>query len=385
MLNLKGPPPLSLYVHIPWCVRKCPYCDFNSHTQAGALPERQYLAALFADLEAEQSAVGNREVISIFIGGGTPSLFTAETIGRLLDGLGTRLQLQTDIEITLEANPGTIERQRLAEFRAAGINRLSLGIQSFDDGALKQLGRIHNARDAHLAVEAAKTAGYDSINLDLMFGLPGQNEVQAVADIETAIACRPQHISHYQLTIEPDTAFYRRPPPLPDDELSWSMQSRCAELLSDYDYRHYEVSAWSLDGHQCRHNMNYWLFGDYLGIGAGAHQKLSMPGRGQITRRWKQRLPAIYLDCTGQQRIAGENILSEEDIQFEFMLNALRLPDGFPVGLFGHRTGLPLSSIDDRLRLAEERGLLEIDTTRIKPTINGQQYLNELLMLFLPG
>jgi oxygen-independent coproporphyrinogen-3 oxidase len=365
-------------------MRKCPYCDFNSHTFTGPLPEKKYIEALLTDLEMELPSVWGRDVSTVFIGGGTPSLFSAEAIDQFISGIRARLNLRPGIEITMEANPGTVERARLSEFHEAGINRLSLGVQSFDDIALQKLGRIHNAAEARLAIETAISAGFNSINLDLMYGLPGQTVAQAIQDIETAISYKPQHISHYQLTIEPDTAFYRRPPALPDDERSWLMYSRCRQHLENSNYRQYEVSAWSLSGQQCRHNLNYWHFGDYLGIGAGAHQKLTMMQQQQIRRRRKHRLPVDYINDVDKQRhIAGDSCVAENEIAFEFMLNALRLTDGFPVELFYRHTGLPINVAETGLRLAEEKALIERSATWIRPTESGKQYLNELLLLFM--
>lgn len=385
MLDFKALPPLSLYAHFPWCARKCPYCDFNSHTYAGVLPEKRYIAALLADLEMELPSVWGRDVSSVFIGGGTPSLFSAEAIDQFISGLRARLNLRPGIEITMEANPGTVERQRLHEFYDAGINRLSLGVQSFNDTALEKLGRIHNAGEARLAIETAIEAGFNSINIDLMYGLPGQTVEQAEHDIDLASGYLPQHISHYQLTIEPDTAFYRRPPELPVEEHSWLMHCCCQQKLADNGYQQYEVSAWSRPGHQCRHNLNYWYFGDYLGIGAGAHQKLTLLHQQQIRRRAKQRLPEDYMNGVDTQKhVAGDNSITEKEIVFEFMLNAMRLTDGFPTELFYQHTGLPVTAAESGLEAAEKKGLLEWNAVRIKPSELGRKYLNELLLLFLP-
>ena len=384
-MNFTVPPPLSLYIHIPWCVRKCPYCDFNSHTFSSPLPEQKYVYALLKDLERELPAIQSRSICSIFIGGGTPSLFSSETILNLFHELRTLLKLEPDIEITMEANPGTVEHQRLAEYRDCGVNRLSLGIQSFDDNALSKLGRIHSAGEAHAAIAEAMQAGFDQLNIDLMHGLPEQTPAQAVFDVETAVSYQPQHISHYQLTIEPDTAFYRRPPRLPDDDSLWEIQSGCHSILANNLYQQYEVSAWSKAGSQCRHNLNYWLFGDYLGIGAGAHQKITLPDTQHILRCCKQSNPNQYMDAvkTNSHVLAKEH-LTQPDIIFEFMLNALRLTEGFPITQFIRHTGLPITSVEKKLNVACERQLLEVSKTQVKPTETGKKYLNDLLLLFMP-
>lgn len=383
MLDFKQSPPLALYIHIPWCVKKCPYCDFNSHTYAEGLPESDYIAALIRDLEHELPSIWGREIISIFIGGGTPSLFSPESIDRLLSELRARLNLKPFIETTMEANPGTLETGRLHEFRHCGINRLSLGIQSFNDKALKQLGRIHSADDAKQAIETALTAGFDSFNLDLMYGLPNQTEAEALSDIETAAAYTPKHISHYQLTIEPDTAFHKRPPTLPTDEHIWQMQQNCQQRLAAAGFEHYEISAYAQKGHRCLHNENYWHFGDYVGIGAGAHQKLTHLQQQYIQRRWKNRLPKDYLSAQADGFTEGESKPNRKDLIFEFMLNALRLTNGFPANLFYQHTGMPIAVISQALQQAEEQGLLSYSRDHIQPTRAGQQYLNELLLLFL--
>lgn len=375
--------PLSLYVHVPWCVRKCPYCDFNSHQLRGELPERAYVEALLADLDHDLPEVGERRVESIFIGGGTPSLLSAEALGRLLDGLRRRLRLRPDAEITLEANPGTVEQGRFHEFRQAGVNRLSIGVQSFNANHLQRLGRIHGPQQAIRAAEAAHAAGFANFNLDLMFGLPGQSPAQALADVDTAIALAPAHLSHYQLTLEPGTLFYKHPPPLPDDEATWAMLERGQERLSQAGYGQYEVSAYARPGRRCRHNLNYWRFGDYLGIGAGAHGKLS-DANGAIMRLWKLKSPRDYLRHAGtRQAIGGREMIPAAQLGLEFMLNALRLTDGFAARLFRARTGLPLSHLQPALAEAEARGLLEC-RSRIRPTELGRQFLNDLLELFVP-
>jgi putative oxygen-independent coproporphyrinogen III oxidase len=398
MLNFASLPPLSLYVHIPWCVRKCPYCDFNSHEARAKIPEQEYIDALLRDLEQDLPRVWGRIVHSIFIGGGTPSLFSPEAIDRLLSGIRARLPLDQNIEITLEANPGTVELERFKGFRAAGINRLSIGIQSFDEEKLKALGRIHGREEALRAAEAARAAGFDNFNLDLMFGLPGQTVEQALADMRTAMALRPTHLSAYQLTIEPNTLFHARPPTLPDDDITWEMQNQLQAELAAADYRQYEVSAYAQPGYECRHNLNYWKFGDYLGIGAGAHAKITAAGDAQgcasvarggtpgatITRLWKVKHPDEYLRTAGTtESFGGDQKLSRHDAVAEFMLNALRLVDGFPSPLFQERAGLPISACQPKLTLAENRGLIEWDARTIRPTPQGRRFLNNLLELFV--
>ena len=385
MFNFTSLPPLSLYVHIPWCVRKCPYCDFNSHEQKNGIPERQYITALISDLEQELPAIWGRQVHSIFIGGGTPSLFSAEALDTLLSIIRARLNLQPNAEITLEANPGTIEADKFHEFHSLGINRLSIGVQSFHADALQRIGRIHGRKEAIRAAELAHDAGFDNFNLDLMFGLPQQSLVQALNDINTAIALEPSHISHYQLTLEPNTQFHHNPPVLPEEELLWSMQEQCQEKLAEANYQHYEVSAYAKPDRRCLHNLNYWQFGDYLGIGAGAHGKISNAQYQTITRTSKLRHPDEYLaKASSPACISSEQTLKPKDAGFEFMLNALRLTEGFAPHLFSDHTGLPISIIEQELRQAEEQELLEWDIKLIRPTERGRNYLNELLQLFLP-
>ena len=373
-------PPLALYVHIPWCVRKCPYCDFNSHERGGELPEREYVAKLLTDLEELLPSVWGRRLLSVFIGGGTPSLFSPEAIDSLLSGIRARLPLEPIAEITLEANPGTVEAARFRGFRAAGVNRISLGVQSFDDAMLKALGRIHSAAEARRGVEAA-LASFDNVNLDLMYGLPQQTIDMARSDLREALACGVPHISAYQLTIEPNTVFYSRPPKLPEHDACADMQLAVEEALAAAGYEHYETSAFARPGHRCRHNLNYWEFGDYLGIGAGAHGKVSFPDR--VTRHERIKQPRDYL--ASASTLAKEATVASAELPFEFMLNALRLIEGFPVTLFQERTGLPLHLIERRLRDAEQKGLLERDWRRIGPSARGQRFVNELLELFLPG
>ena len=374
-------PPLSLYVHIPWCVRKCPYCDFNSHEARQEIPEREYIDALLRDLEQDLPRVWGRPVYSIFIGGGTPSLFSPESIDRLLSGLRARLPLDQDIEITLEANPGTFELDRFKGFRAAGINRLSIGIQSFDETKLKALGRIHGREEALRAAEAARAAGFDNFNLDLMFGLPQQSVEEALADIRRAIELEPSHLSVYQLTIEPNTLFHAHPPKLPDDDSIGEMQIQLQTKLAAAGYRQYEVSAYAREGFECRHNLNYWEFGDYLGIGAGAHAKITQAGG--ITRLWKVKQPNEYLRTAGApENIGGEQPLSRQHTVTEFMMNALRLNRGFPSRLFAERTGLPISVAARPLQEAEQKGLITWDIETMRPTDTGFRYLNNLVAMF---
>lgn len=382
MLQFSLPPPLSLYVHIPWCVRKCPYCDFNSHAAAEALPEAGYVEALLADLEQDLPVVWGRSVQSIFIGGGTPSLFSAEAMDTLLSGLRAHLRLLGGAEITLEANPGTAEAGRFAEYRHAGINRLSLGIQSFQDVQLQALGRIHGREEAIAAVEMAHAAGFDNINLDLMFGLPGQTPALARADVAQALALAPTHLSYYQLTLEPNTAFHHQPPELPEDGIIESIQHQGQELMAAAGFRQYEVSAYARADRQCRHNLNYWQFGDYLGIGAGAHGKLTHAAEGRVERLTKWRQPVDYL--AAENRISTRQDIARQDLPFEFMLNALRLAEGFSSHLFSERTGLPISCIAGILQHAEQQGLLHWDVERIAPTVHGWNFLNDLMAMFLP-
>ncbi|CAK0756350.1 Heme chaperone HemW [Gammaproteobacteria bacterium] len=382
--------PLGVYIHVPWCVRKCPYCDFNSHALEGTrIDESTYLDALIMDLDQEPLSARKRWVSTIFIGGGTPSLFSPTVTARLLASLHTRLAIITNAEATLEANPGTVDTRRLMDFRAAGINRLSLGIQSFNDGSLACLGRIHDRREAFAAFDAARRAGFDNINLDVMFGLPGQSLEDAQADLAIACALEPEHISYYQLTIEPQTAFHHHPPSLlPDEDLLWAMQEQGMELLAENNYLQYEVSAYARPGRCCRHNLNYWEFGDYLGIGAGAHGKIT--DSTGIHRRWKLSDPQNYLAgikaCSSirNQYLAGDELVTNSDLPVEFLLNALRLVSGVPTQFYTQRTGLPLVGILDKLTTARVQGWLENREDRLVPTTRGRRFLNELLELFLP-
>lgn len=375
-------PPLALYIHIPWCVRKCPYCDFNSHAAGPSLPEEEYVDALLADLGRDLGHVHGRELTSIFFGGGTPSLFSAKALGRLLQGVQQRVPFASDIEITLEANPGTFEQAKFRDYRSLGINRLSIGVQSFQEAKLKALGRIHNGDEAIRAADMARAAGFDNFNLDLMHGLPEQSIEDALYDLRTAIAQGPTHLSWYQLTMEPNTVFWSQPPQLPEDDLLWDIQEAGQALLAAEGYAQYEVSAYARTGRQARHNLNYWNFGDFLGIGAGAHAKLSAPD-GRIVRSWKTRLPKDYLDPAKAFQ-AGERVLDAEELPFEFLMNVLRLTEGAPAALFEQRTGLPLASLEQARREAEARQLLQSDPQRLVATREGQLFLNDLLQHFLP-
>ncbi len=382
-LEFRSQPPLSLYVHVPWCVQKCPYCDFNSHEARGEIPEADYLAALVADLESSLPLIWGRRVTTIFIGGGTPSLLSGEAVEALLTAIRTRVTLLPDAEITLEANPGTAEAGRFAAYRAAGVNRLSLGIQSFNPQHLRALGRIHDADEARRAIELA-ARHFERFNLDLMYGLPQQTLAEAMADVDAALAWQPPHLSCYQLTLEPNTRFAAAPPPLPESDLCADMQEAIEARLAAAGFEHYETSAFARPGDRCQHNLNYWHFGDYLGIGAGAHGKLTMHDRVLRQMRWKQ--PAQYL----KQAAAGQPVHEEADVAvdelpFEFMMNALRLIDGFDPALFEARTTVPLFALERELRQAEADGLLERTPQRIAPTLRGQRYLNELLRRFLPA
>jgi putative oxygen-independent coproporphyrinogen III oxidase len=398
LLQLPALPPLSLYVHLPWCIRKCPYCDFNSHefaparmpvgtvlhdTAPSGLPEQRYLDALIADLEASLPLVWGRTVESIFIGGGTPSLFSPQSIDRLLGDIRARLRLAADCEITMEANPGTFEKDRFKAFRSAGVTRLSIGVQSFDDAHLRALGRVHDRAQAIAAVEEAATA-FDTFNLDLMYALPGQELPGLEADLTQALALMPPHLSVYHLTIEPNTMFAKHPPVVPEDDTAYAMLDRITEVTAAAGYGRYEVSAYAKPGHACRHNLNYWQFGDYLGIGAGAHGKLSFAHR--VVRQVRFREPRLYME----RALAGNAVTQEDEVArsalpFEFMLNALRLADGFPVQDFFERTGLPLASIEPALRQAQDKGLIERSPGHIRPTARGFDFLSDLQALFLPG
>ncbi|WP_372965083.1 radical SAM family heme chaperone HemW [Marinobacter sp.] len=372
-------PPLSLYIHVPWCVRKCPYCDFNSHATRGDIPENAYLSALLEDIEHDVSFVRNRPIQSIFIGGGTPSLMTSSFYQKLLAALREKLTFSPEAEITLEANPGTLEEGRYEGFRQAGINRLSIGVQSFHPEHLQALGRIHDADAAHRAIESAKAAGFDNYNVDLMHGLPGQTPEQAIDDLKQALDHKPTHLSWYQLTIEPNTEFFSRPPHLPDDDKLWEIYRQGSEFLREQGFDDYEVSAWSQPGRESRHNLNYWRFGDYLALGAGAHGKVSLAD-GRIIRYWKTRQPEAYLNRIGS-RTAGNEEIEPQERPLEFMMNVLRLKQGVDEDLFTKRTGLPLSSVAVQLKQLRNQNLLV--TNRIQTTAQGQRYLNSLLEKFL--
>ncbi|GAB4115246.1 MAG: radical SAM family heme chaperone HemW [Wenzhouxiangellaceae bacterium] len=385
-LTLQGMPPLALYVHLPWCVRKCPYCDFNSHPLHGELPAEAYVDALLADLDQQLPLVWGRVLHSIFFGGGTPSLFSGAQIERFLDGVRARMSLAPAAEITLEANPGTVEHDHFAAYRAAGVNRVSLGVQSFADAALQQLGRIHGGQEAITAIDRLRQAGFDNFNIDLMYGLPQQDVAAAVDDVQRALAFAPTHVSHYQLTLEPNTLFAHRPPPLPDEDIIASMQEACADHLQAAGLRQYEVSAWSQPQHECRHNLNYWRFGDYLAVGAGAHGKLTLPAEQAIVRYVRQPSPKRYL----QAMQSGEwdqsrSCPDARTLVFEFFLNALRLRDGVDLALFRQRTGLTMNWLQQPLDEAQQRGLVWIDGDDLHITDLGWRFLNDLQAIFLPA
>lgn len=379
--GLKNPPPLSLYIHIPWCVRKCPYCDFNSHESRQQIPEAAYVDALIADLEQSVPKVWGRKIRSVFFGGGTPSLFSPESIDRILSHVRMLTPLEYEAEITLEANPGTVDAAHFKGYRDAGVSRLSLGIQSFDNRYLARLGRIHDEKQAIIAAELALTT-FESVNLDVMYGLPQQSLEDALADAKHACELAPAHLSFYHLTLEPNTAFHRTPPSLPDDDTSAAMQEAIEDLLASHGYEHYETSAFAQKGKRARHNLNYWTFGDYLGIGAGAHSKLSYHDK--ITRESRHKHPNRYLENTAKgQAIDNEWTISQDELGFEFMMNALRLTEGFDLDLLQLRTGLPIGRIEPALKVARDKGLITVENNLIKPTLLGQRFLNELLQLFL--
>ena len=380
-------PPLALYLHFPWCVRKCPYCDFNSHALKAELPQESYLEALLADLDAQPALIGDRPIVSLFLGGGTPSLFSPDAIGRLLEVIGKRLRIAGDAEITLEANPGTIERGRFGEYRAAGINRVSLGAQSFDPVMLERLGRIHSAAETRTAVAELRAAGLANFNIDLMYALPGQDLAGALADVRAAIELEPAHLSHYQLTMEPGTVFGGRPPPgLPDEDLSYEMQLSCQAELAAGGYAQYEISAYAREGAQCAHNLNYWNFGDYLGVGAGAHGKLSDGASGEVVRTVREREPRRYLARAHAVALQVTQV-PKSDLPYEFMMNALRLRSGFERSQYEARTGLGFETISAAIRRLEGRGLLLAAGPEGKgwsPTEFGRRFLNDLIGEFLP-
>ena len=381
--HFRALPPLTLYVHVPWCMRKCPYCDFNSHQAPETLPDDAYVDALVADLEFALPMIWGRKVHTIFIGGGTPSLLSASAIERLLSSIRARVPLIPDAEITLEANPGTFERGKFADFYAAGVNRLSLGVQSFDDRYLQALGRVHDASEARRASEAALMI-FGNVNLDLMFALPSQTLEDAERDAAAAIAFSPPHLSFYQLTIEPNTLFHRHPPALPADDIAADIEDAVVRMLDHAGYVHYETSAHARPGFECRHNVNYWRFGDYLGIGAGAHSKLSLPDRIVRQMRWKH--PKQYLDkAAAREPVQEEGQVLPRELPFEFMLNALRLTEGVPSALFEERTGMPLAVAAAPIAEATRKGLLDPDPTLLRPTALGRRFLNDLQSLFLPN
>lgn len=388
-------PPLALYIHVPWCIRKCPYCDFNSHQANNDIPETQYVEALRFDLEQDSALAQGRKLTSIFFGGGTPSMLSAEAIGQILADASNIIGFEPDIEITLEANPGTFEQEKFSGFRTAGVNRLSIGIQSFSDQQLQLLGRVHGRDEALRAVGVARKAGFDNINLDLMHGLPGQSVAAAKADLQQAIALAPEHLSWYQLTIEQNTAFYSAPPRLPEDEVLADIQDAGVELLASAGYEQYEISAYARANKRARHNINYWEFGDYLGIGAGAHGKISFPSAQQILRLWKTRLPKHYLDAASTPKIStnlsghqnvfggGSDLLTTDSLPLEFMMNALRLLEGVPRDYFHKRTGLEWSQVAPMWQQLERQGLVETLADRLRPTELGRRFLNRTLQAFI--
>ncbi len=377
------PIPLSLYVHYPWCIQKCPYCDFNSHTQR-AEDENAYIEAMIKQLEKTLPMVWGRPIQSIFFGGGTPSLISEKGLDKFMSHARALLGFKSDIEITLEANPGTVDFKKFAGFHQAGINRLSIGIQSFADKKLQDLGRIHSATESGLAIEAAKSAGFDNFNLDLMFALPNQTLEEAVLDIETALSFRPSHLSHYQLTLEPNTPFYKNPPILPEDDLSWDMQLACHKKLAAAGFEHYEVSGFTRPGKNSRHNLNYWQFGDYIGLGAGAHGKITDAPQGKIWRTQMPASPGGYVEMIQQGKMGRQNLVDDSEAVFEFMLNALRLQAGFDLSLFELRAGLTLNSWSKEMKTMQEKGWVNLSGSHLQLTKLGKTYLNEVLQLFLP-
>lgn len=378
-------PPLALYVHLPWCVKKCPYCDFNSHALRDDLPADRYIDALMRDLERELPLVWGRTVQSVFFGGGTPSLFDAGQVGRMLSGFRGLLNVAPAAEITLEANPGTTEHDGFADYAGAGVNRVSLGVQSFDDGLLAAIGRIHGRAEVERALEAIQRAGIDNFNVDLMYALPGQTLQAAVDDVRRAVASGAPHVSHYQLTIEPNTAFHAAPPALPDDDQAWDIQRQCAGMLGDSGLVNYEVSAWARPGAECRHNLNYWEYGDFIGIGAGAHGKLTTPAEGAIRRRVRRRHPRDWMAAAERgDSVADDRAIGPEERVFEFFLNQLRLRRGVLKTQFSPRTGLPWDAVREPVGEAIGRGLLEDRGDRLVPTVTGWRFLNEIQALFLP-
>lgn len=373
--------PLSLYIHIPWCVRKCPYCDFNSHEAKQSIPEDVYVDALLQDLNAHLPQIWGRRFVSIFFGGGTPSIFSPTAIEKILVGINTVMNIGHDIEITLEANPGTVDESRFSGFRQAGINRLSLGIQSLQDEKLQKLGRIHHREHALRAIDAAQRAGFENMNLDLMHGLPNQSIEDAMQDLKDALAWKTPHLSWYQLTIEPNTFFHHKPPRLPEEETLWDIQEKGKNLIAEHGLQQYEVSAYCAPGKECAHNMNYWEFGDYLGIGAGAHSKITDVEKQVITRHWQLKNPKDYL--ADKSKNGNISIIAEKSVIFEFMLNALRLTNGVPMSLFTERTGLPASALEPMLTNAKNKKLLIDNPLVLQPTELGQRFLNDLIGMFM--
>jgi len=385
LLSFHENPPLSLYIHLPWCVKKCPYCDFNSHEfSSTGFEEENYIEALIRDLDSELPRIWGRTINTVFIGGGTPSLFSPESLDKLLSAIRARLNIHPAIEITLEANPGTAEAEKFRGFREIGINRLSLGVQSFNDKYLKSLGRIHDAAQAHHAIELSQAAGFENYNIDLMFGLPGQSISDALEDLDKAVTHSPTHISWYQLTIEPNTVFNSKPPKLPNDDDIWSMQEQGQSFLESKGFKQYEISAYAKDKHPALHNLNYWQFGDYLGIGAGAHGKITNVAERKIERYTRHKIPKRYIELAGTNAAITETrVLARDELALEFVMNAFRLIDGVSTHLFSDRTGLPLKSAEKELLLAEERGLIEWQLDELKPSPKGIRYLNELLEIFV--
>ncbi|CAG0878794.1 unnamed protein product [Cyprideis torosa] len=386
MRNFTELPPLGLYIHIPWCIKKCPYCDFNSHAvKEAGIPESDYVDALLADLTQELPDIWGRSISSVFIGGGTPSTFSARSLDRLLSGVRALTNLHPEGEITIEANPGTFEQEKFNDYRSIGINRLSIGAQSFNPRSLAALGRIHDAAEAENSVAIARKAGFEKLNLDLMFGLPGQTADQAMADLDKALSLEPDHISWYQLTMEPNTAFYRNPPTVPDMDQLWEIHNAGITKLENAGFKQYEVSAFSRERKQCVHNLNYWTFGDYVGIGAGAHGKISFADRGEIIRRQKQRHPNRYLNSArSEKRLSGESIIEDRDTLIEFMMNALRLKEGVERPVFSRHTGIPTQIISRQVDKAVEQGFLEDNPHRYQCTALGYQHLNTVLEIFIP-
>ncbi len=385
MLNFKEAIPLSLYIHLPWCIKKCPYCDFNSHEFSEVeLEEAHYVDALIRDLDSELPRIWGRTIHSVFIGGGTPSLFSPAALDKLLSAIRARLNIKPGIEITLEANPGTAEAEKFRGYKEIGINRLSLGVQSFNDKHLKSLGRIHGADEAIKAIALTSQVGFDNFNVDLMFGLPGQTVDDALHDLETAIEQLPTHISWYQLTIEPNTVFNSKPPKLPSEDAIWAMQEQGQDFLQEHDFKQYEISAYAKDKHVAAHNMNYWEFGDYLGIGAGAHGKITNVAEKRVERFARHKIPKRYIELAGTDAVITEKrTLIRDELPLEFMMNALRLTGGIATHLFSERTGMLLNSAEKELQQAEARGLIDWQLNHLKPTLKGKRYLNELLEIFV--